>query len=123
MSATLLAALADARTGRIPDALTLPALAFGLVVGSPGGAAVCALPALWLFARGKLGGGDVKLLAALGALLGPGALLVEVLAIGAALAAGSRRLGPWIAAATVGYALLSNRARSDAAMLSATLWR
>jgi prepilin signal peptidase PulO-like enzyme (type II secretory pathway) len=45
---------------------------------------------------GKLGGGDVKLLAALGALLGLTAgLLVVFVAVLCALLTRSRRLGPW----------------------------
>lgn len=69
------AALVDVRTGRIPDALTLVALGAGLGMskGLAGlasallGAGV-ALAACMTVRR--LGGGDVKLLIALGALLG-----------------------------------------------------
>jgi prepilin peptidase CpaA len=82
--ASLIAAAWDARTGRIPNLLTLPLIALALVVAAASGASaaalsltgllVCALvPALlYRISRGRgIGGGDVKLFAALGALLGP----------------------------------------------------
>lgn len=82
------AAVTDARTGRIPNWLTVPPLVIGpLVWGLSGGLVVpkhapiagtlvgslvsvlvCALPALFLWKGRAMGGGDVKLLAALGAL-------------------------------------------------------
>jgi len=73
----------DARTGRIPDALTLPvaglAVALHAVAGGIGGALgalagalLVGLVPLLLHRRDALGGGDVKLFAALGALLGIG---------------------------------------------------
>jgi prepilin peptidase CpaA len=84
------AAVTDVRTGRIPNRLTMgalalaPALAFSVAYLSQGASAgIAALGAcglgtlctslvpLALFVRGELGGGDVKLLAASGALLGP----------------------------------------------------
>lgn len=81
VGATALAAGTDARTGRIPNALTVPLLAGALLLhsfsggagellGSIVGAAVCATTPLVLFSRGGMGGGDVKLFAALGALVG-----------------------------------------------------
>jgi prepilin peptidase CpaA len=85
-----LGAVIDARTGRIPNWLTLSGLAVAAPIafvteasadgaragviaagGSLLGALVCGLPPLLAFVRGSLGGGDVKLLAAVGALLGP----------------------------------------------------
>jgi prepilin peptidase CpaA len=82
---TLVAAWLDAKTGRIPNLLTLPLLPMGLALGAldsglPGlgsaalGALFCvAVPyALFRASRGvAIGGGDVKLFAGLGALLGP----------------------------------------------------
>jgi prepilin peptidase CpaA len=80
---TAISAVTDARTGRIPNVLTLPVLLVALVAhGLGGGAAggivsllgvlVCVLPPLLAFRLGGMGGGDVKLLAAIGALVGPG---------------------------------------------------
>ncbi|RLB53524.1 MAG: prepilin peptidase [Deltaproteobacteria bacterium] len=77
-----IAAWTDARSGRIPNWLTLTtivgALALHLATGGPWGAllsviglvlgAACPLLLFW---RGAMGGGDVKLFAAIGALLGP----------------------------------------------------
>ncbi|MDQ3031894.1 MAG: A24 family peptidase [Myxococcota bacterium] len=76
-----LAAITDARTGRIPNWITLPGLALGLVLhaaleGASGlivsfaAACACAIVPYLLFRRGAMGGGDVKLLAAAGALGG-----------------------------------------------------
>ena len=76
------ATIFDLRSGRIPNALTLGAAATGLIVGAitqgPNGASQsvagwlvgCAL-FLPFFLLGGMGAGDVKLLAALGAWLGP----------------------------------------------------
>lgn len=79
---SLAACVVDVRTRRIPNVLTLGAALAGLLVqialhGSDGALAaasgwlVGALLFLPLFALGGMGGGDVKLLAALGAWLGP----------------------------------------------------
>ena len=81
----VLAAAADIRTHRIPNWLTLAGLAVGLVgngwLGGGGGLreslagiGVASL-ALALYAVRALGAGDVKLLGAVGALMGPGFLL------------------------------------------------
>ena len=100
LATTAVAACTDLRTGHIPNWLTASAFALGLIVHgaaagatggaqgagiavawSLGGALVCAAPALMLFARGAMGGGDVKLFAALGALIHPvEGLQVEVYA-------------------------------------------
>jgi prepilin peptidase CpaA len=82
--ASLLAAAWDARTGRIPNGLTLPLIGVGLSLNGAAGAnglalAVAGLVAcgfvpllLYRVSRGRgIGGGDVKLFAGLGALLGP----------------------------------------------------
>ena len=80
----------DLRTGQIPNALSLGALAAALVShaalgGAEGGAwgatmgfgaaalgaLLCGLAPLLLFSLGAMGGGDVKLLAALGAIAMP----------------------------------------------------
>lgn len=91
---TLLLGVADARTGRMPNALTLGSLVLAIVVrvalegpaeiagALAGAAATAAVPLLfYIGTRGRaIGGGDVKALAALGAWLGPFlGLEVEVL--------------------------------------------
>ncbi|HVW25522.1 MAG TPA: A24 family peptidase [Polyangiaceae bacterium] len=80
----LVAATMDARTGRIPNALTIPAALVAVLMHVPMGVAGiglsvagCTLAALlpWSMHRvtrgAAIGGGDVKLFAALGALCGP----------------------------------------------------
>lgn len=74
------AAILDLRTRRIPNVLTVPALALALVlrgimgvdpfVGGLLAAGIAFLICLPIFALGGLGGGDVKLLTAVGAFLG-----------------------------------------------------
>lgn len=77
----ILAALWDVCRGQIPNRLTYPAIIMGLCMGlwpateppllaSVSGLAIAFLTAWVVFATGSMGGGDVKLLAALGALLG-----------------------------------------------------
>lgn len=79
--ATLIAAITDARTGRIPNWLTVPLLVVGPVLSIVAGGLsalllallgvlLCGLVPLLLFSRNAMGGGDVKLFAALGGLLG-----------------------------------------------------
>jgi prepilin peptidase CpaA len=93
----LSACVTDVRSRRIPNVLTFgsaaAALAFGLASGgfqglgwAAAGWAVGAVLFFPLFALGGLGAGDVKLLAALGAWLGPG--LAVWVALLAALAGG-----------------------------------
>jgi prepilin peptidase CpaA len=72
----------DLRTRRIPNVLTLGAAASGLVyhvvtgglnsgLASVGGLLIGAVPMFLQFALGGMGAGDVKLMGALGAWLGP----------------------------------------------------
>lgn len=79
------AAVTDLRNGRIPNVLTLPAILIGLVgqilssgiaglAGSALGLVVCVVVpgVVYKASNGKgIGGGDIKLFAALGAMLGP----------------------------------------------------
>ncbi len=80
--AALLAACTDFRTRTIPNWLTLPLPSFAIAAHSvmfgfegaalsAAGALMCFIPTYFLFVRGALGGGDVKLFLGLGALLGP----------------------------------------------------
>ncbi len=75
------AAITDLRTRTIPNWLTLPLAPVGIVVHSVGsgfegaqlavlGCLFCFAPSYFLFVRGALGGGDVKLFAGFGAVLG-----------------------------------------------------
>ncbi|HVJ92877.1 MAG TPA: A24 family peptidase [Labilithrix sp.] len=106
-AATLLtgcAAWTDWRTGHIPNKLTLAGFAGGVLAHfargaylgglrggveqagfALGGALLCALVPLFMFHKGGMGGGDVKLFAAIGALLQPlGGLEAETYAFVAA---------------------------------------
>jgi len=78
------AAFTDARREIIPNWLTLPAIAIGPIfwfaadfywggVRALLGLVLCAAVPYWLFRRGAWAGGDVKLFAAIGALVGGGA--------------------------------------------------
>ena len=82
ISIGLIACVFDVRTRRIPNALSLSAAAAGLLyhAATSGVTGVQLAGAGWLlglllllpyFALGGMGGGDVKLMAALGAWLGP----------------------------------------------------
>jgi prepilin peptidase CpaA len=84
-AAVVAAAILDARTGLIPNALTLPviglALALHTVLGGPAaglvslvGCLLCALGPFIVYraSHGRaIGGGDIKLFGAIGACLGP----------------------------------------------------
>jgi prepilin peptidase CpaA len=81
LALTLCAAITDARGGLIPNWLTLPSLCaaplvHGLMAGpgalgmSIGGALLCGLVPLLLFGLRAIGGGDVKLFSAIGAVAG-----------------------------------------------------
>ena len=91
------AALTDARTGHIPNWLTLPPLAIAplaflvsvaprVAVMSLLSALICGLIPYLMFRKGAAGGGDVKLLAALGA-TGGASFGIETQLFGFALAA------------------------------------
>jgi prepilin peptidase CpaA len=78
---TAAAAVTDARSGRIPNGLSLSLLAVvfsgdlvrggtGAFLASLSGLVLCGAVPLFLFSRGAMGGGDVKLLAAIGSALG-----------------------------------------------------
>lgn len=101
LTVAALAALTDVLRGKIPNWLTTPALVgavlahgtLGAKLGGISGAAsaaawsvvgalLCALPLVPLVARGAIGGGDIKLFAALGALTHPmNGLAIEVHAL------------------------------------------
>lgn len=84
VTVALAAAWFDVRERRIPNALTVPALGiamlFALLGGFPelgaslAGAGLCLVLSLPFFLVRGLGGGDVKLLVAFGAFLGPSRL-------------------------------------------------
>ncbi len=93
-SLLLAAALMDAYSWRIPNALTvggsLAALLLGFTQPGPLGWSVLAAPAGWLvgllltlplYLARALGGGDVKLIAMVGAFVGPAHVLAAVLLI------------------------------------------
>ncbi len=80
------AAIIDLRSRCIPNTMTYSGIILGLMAGlmpqfgpslsdSALGLLIAFVPSLLLFAVGSLGGGDVKLLSALGALLGYPAIL------------------------------------------------
>ncbi len=90
VSVTLVAAIWDQRTGFIPNSITYPLFCLGalahllltlnrfprasslvVVLEIVAGASLCALVPFLLWRKSAMGGGDVKLLGGLGALLGP----------------------------------------------------
>ena len=82
LSVVVLAAGYDVRRGQVPNWLTFPAMAIGLTLGmvggswsglgwSIGGLSLGAALLGVLYLAGGMGAGDVKLLAAVGALQGP----------------------------------------------------
>lgn len=96
---SLVAAITDGRFGLIPNLVTLPGIvlapvAYGAVGGLPAllfsllGVALCGAAPYLLFRAGAMGGGDVKLFAALGALTGCDPLVglrIQFLALVAAM--------------------------------------
>jgi len=122
-AACAVAAFTDVRARRVPNWLTLPTLAVALILAIPGGlahfavallvAAAMVVLGLWLHSRGILGGGDVKLLVAIGTLVGyPNCialLLYTALAGGLLSAAVALRRGqfvPYALAIAAGFAVL-----------------
>jgi prepilin peptidase CpaA len=114
---TAAAAVTDSRHGLIPNWLTLPTLVLAplvkLWIAGPEGAAFATLAALGcgvvplaLFCLGAMGGGDVKLFAALGALCGASLGLELQLASYVVSAVGA------LGAATLRGQLLATLARS-----------
>ncbi|MGB8332667.1 MAG: A24 family peptidase [Polyangiales bacterium] len=98
LAVAAIAALCDWKQGEIPNWLTLPpivlapllyGLAFGLghAVHSVGAALLSGLVPYALFRRGAMGGGDVKLFAALGAITGFDLLAGIEIQLGAFVAA------------------------------------
>lgn len=81
----------DVRENRLPNVLTLSALVLAFVLRAPGGwdaigsglagAGIGFLLALPLFLLGGAGGGDLKLLTAMGAFLGPSRLPLALFAM------------------------------------------
>ncbi len=120
----IVAAVCDVRTARVPNVLTFGAAAAGVVVsvvvGGLGGLSDSVLGCLAglvlffpLFALGGMGAGDVKLLAAFGAWLGPAGVLWA--AIWASLVGGALAV---VVGAWRGY--LSEAVRNLVVM--ATVW-
>jgi prepilin peptidase CpaA len=94
----LVAAAVDVRRGRIPDRLTYSAMALGLALATLGGPGIQASVAGWgiaallflaLYRLHSIGGGDVKLMMAIGAIKGATFTVVAsfyILAFGVAAA-------------------------------------
>jgi len=85
-----LCVFADVRSRRIPNLLSAPAMLLGIALNAfyRGGAGVTASLSglvltvavlLWPFAMGGIGGGDVKMMGAVGAFLGPRLALMGLL--------------------------------------------
>jgi prepilin peptidase CpaA len=84
----VLCVTSDLLTRRIPNVLTLSGMAVGLALGvtsglgglaaSAGGLLLAVLLLVVPFALGGVGGGDVKMMAAVGAFVGPRALLASL---------------------------------------------
>ena len=89
LTLVVLAGVSDIRTRRIPNALTVTGLGIALALrGATGveplamglaGAVIAFVPAVPLVLLGGLGGGDAKLLAAVGAFVGPAGLPTTLL--------------------------------------------
>jgi prepilin peptidase CpaA len=136
VACTMIAAVLDHRRGFIPNGLTYPCLLAGLALAALGGgllglsmsvAGLLAAGFLFFvaFAAGSCGGGDVKLMAALGAILGLWAAVDVTLAammVGGVIAVFSmaRRINFAGVLRTVGlFAMLLPVGIKDAAMVLA----
>ena len=127
------AALFDLRTRRIPNQVNLAGLGVGLVLATAGGwpllldsllgAGLGLIAGLAVFALGVLGGGDAKLVAAVGAFLGPAwllralplmGLLGGLLAIGYAVRKGIILPALFTAGRMIKYRLTFGRAYDEA---------
>lgn len=109
LAVAVVCAITDLWKGKIYNAVTYPAMAIGVVLalaqhGAPGifyalgGFAVGFFPAFVLFALGGMGGGDVKLLGAIGAIAGAIAatetlILAFIFAVAGAVAGAASGLG------------------------------
>lgn len=113
-----LAVLSDLGTRRIPNALVYGGLALavslrGLQHGGAGvldavsGSTLAALPLLILWMLGGMAAGDVKLMAAAGAFLGPAAAIVAMLAT--LIVGGIFAVGAWASHGRSGTAACQRR--------------
>ncbi len=115
----------DVRERRVPNALTVSALGLALLLAVPGGlpglgasvlgAGICLLLALPFFLVRGLGGGDVKLLVAFGAFLGPSRLFTALLVM--AFVGGAWGLVVMIREGAVGRTFL------NLYLMGQTVWR
>lgn len=136
VACSMIAAVLDHRRGFIPNSLTYPCLLTGLALAALGGGlmglglSVAGLLAAGLiffiaFAAGSCGGGDVKLMAALGAILGlwPAVdMTLAAMMVGGVIAIFSmaRRINVVGVVKTVGlFAMLLPAGIKDAAMVLA----
>jgi prepilin peptidase CpaA len=105
-AATSVAAVIDLRTRRVPNAFTMPLAASGVLIAAAGWGTVGVGAALGGWAVGLLlmlpgyligatGGGDVKLFAAVGALLGPSLMVPAFLHTAIAGAALALAVSAW----------------------------
>lgn len=95
----------DVRIGRIPNWMTVPVLVLGLLAGGcPGACAGIVVPlGLWRAGVARPGGGDIKAMAAIGALFGSvGGFVAAIVTMAIAMQGGVR--------VRAGYALVGGAA-------------